>query len=160
RDPVSGEPDGRVTEDWAPGNQPPVGAQPLPDGGMLVVCRGGVFEFDKQKRIVNQFIRTAQNGGLQEDIVNGPRVPRGDTVFLTTTPNGPNCFRLDAKLKDTGKSHTLGRLNGAQGIDVVGENNILVCEPDKVAEYDLRTGKLVWKYEPPRSPTGAMPFPN
>jgi outer membrane protein assembly factor BamB len=32
------------------------------------------------------------------------------------------------------------------GMDVVGDDRILLCEPNRVVEYDLKTGKPGWNY--------------
>lgn len=161
RDPFDPEPGGRIVNQWLTPGQFPVAVQPLPNDGMLVVCRGAVFEFDKQKKIVAQYTRPpGPNGQQMFDIVSGRRLPGGDTIFVTYAPQGKNCFRLDAKLKDTGKSYTLGRMSNAQGMDVVGEDRVLVCEITKVAEYDLKTGgRLVWKYDIGQ-PTSVQRLPN
>lgn len=119
-------------------NQPLV-VEPLPDGRMLVVCRGQVVEYDKEGNQSQVFSRP------NFDILSGRRLPNGETVFVTNTPQGANCFRLDDKLKDTGKSHTLGRMNQHM-MDVTGDDRALVCEYDKVVEYDLKTGKAGWSY--------------
>jgi hypothetical protein len=119
----------------------PMSVDPLPGGGVLVVCRGMVAEFDKDGNQTQSYSRP------NFDIVAGRRLPGGEVVFVTNMFQGANCFRLDAKLKDTGKSHTLGRIPGIFLMDVVGDEKALVCEADQVAEYDLKTGKAGWAYK-------------
>jgi outer membrane protein assembly factor BamB len=93
-------------------------------------------------------IQTATHGRPAADICAGRRLPGGDTVFVTAAPEGPNCFRLDAGLKEVGKGVTIGRQRQGvmTGMDVVGEDKILIGEPDKVVEYELSTGKAGWKH--------------
>src|SRR5262249_32278021 len=133
----------------------PIVAAPLPDGGVLIVCRGSVSEFDKAGGKVFEHFR--QTG----DIQSGVRLPNGETVIMIfqQQPNAPNCLRIDAKGKEVGKPLTLGTVQDAHGMDVVGEDHILVCEPDKAAEYALKTGKLVWKYDIDH-PTSVQRLPN
>ena len=155
---------GRVTERDAAGairktvplNQP-VGVESLADGGRVYVCRGMVIEHDKDGKQTNLYTRPNN----QFDILAGRRLPGGDTVIVTNSPNGANCFRLDAKLKEVGKPLTLGRLQNQfmVGLDVVGEDKLLVCEFDKVAEYDMKTEKAVWKHATPQ-PTSVQRLPN
>jgi hypothetical protein len=133
----------------------PLSTQPLADGGLLVVCRPLVVEFDKQGKQVAAYPRP------NSDILAGRRLPNGETVFVTNAPQGPNCYRLDAKLKEVGKPIALGRIQNQAlvGMDVIGEDKILVCEFDKVVEYDLKTAKAGWKY-PTAQPTSVQRLPN
>jgi outer membrane protein assembly factor BamB len=135
-----------------------VGQQPLnvdliPGGGIVIVCRGQVVEWDKDGKLLNAFAR--QNF----DIVTGHRLPNGDVLFLTSAFQGANCIRLDGKLKDTGKNYTFGRVQNPQAMDVIGDEKVLVCEFNKVAEYDLKTGKQTWKYDC-NAPTSCQRLPN
>jgi hypothetical protein len=131
----------------------PLTVDPLPGGGMLVVCRGQVVELDKNGNQIQSHSRP------NFDIMSGRRLPNGDVVFVTNTFQAPNCFRLDAKLKDTGKSHTLGRIQSPQMIDVIGDEKVLVCEFDQVVEYDLKTGKAGWAHKIAQ-PTSCQRLPN
>lgn len=146
------DPTGKVVRSQQVNNQV-VAAEPTPDGNWLTIGRSGVMEFDKDGKQVYAYTRP------NFDIVAGRRMPNGDTVILTTTPNGPNCFRIDSKGKETGKSYTLGRVMQLQGMDVTGDDKILVCEFDKVAEYDLKTGKMGWKFSA-NNPMGCQRLPN
>jgi hypothetical protein len=121
----------------------PISSIPLANGGQLIVCRGSVIEFDKMGTKVFDYPRQNQ------DIQAGARLPNGDTIVVVfqQQPNTPNCFRIDAKGKEVGKPIVLGPTQDAHVIDVVGEDHVVVCEQDKVAEYDLKTAKLTWKYD-------------
>lgn len=122
----------------------PLSARPLPNGGLLIVCRQLVYEYGKDGNQVWVYQRPNT-----ADILAGRRLPGGDTVFLTIAQQGPNLFRLDGKGKLVGTGVTVGRAQNigiATGMDVIGEDRILVCEPNQVAEYDLKTGKVGWKY--------------
>lgn len=170
----------RLTE-WVPGGTSAVstrsvGTQPLtldflPDGGMVVVGRNQVVEWDKNGNQKWAYQRPSY------DILSGRRLPSGETVFVTQVarqPNQkeppPNCFRLDAKGKEIKddpkktdepkKALSFGYVYQMQSIGLVGEERILVCERDmstpgryvdRVAEYDLKTGKLEWKHDCPQN---------
>lgn len=116
----------------------------IADGGMVVVGRNQVIQYDKDGKQVWQFTRP------RFDIVGGRRMPNGDVVFVTQWDgtNQPNIYRLGAKDgKEVGKAQTLGRFQQYQSPDATGDNTILLCEPSRVVEYDLKAGKEVWKYE-------------
>src|SRR5207248_1192614 len=95
------------------------------------------------------------------DIRAGARLPNGDTVVVTESQPGgpPNCLRLDPKGKEVGKPLVLGPVIDAHAMDVVGEDRVLVCETTQVAEYDLKTAKLVWQHTANR-PTGVQRLAN
>jgi hypothetical protein len=133
----------------------PVNIFRTPDGGYVVVCRNQVVQLDKDTAQVASYTRSTS------DIVAGLRLPGGDVIVLTTTAKGdtPNCIRLDSKLKDLKKPLTLGPITASQWMDAVGENRILVCETDRVAEYDLQTGKQTWSHEC-EGPTSCQRLPN
>jgi hypothetical protein len=121
----------------------PVNIQQAANNNIIVTCRNRVVEYDPNKEWaeVNSYMRTTY------DIMAGMRLPKGDVIVLTNAIQGPNCIRLDSKLKETGKSYTLGRIQGMQILDAIDNDTILVCEADRVAEYDLKTGKNTWKYD-------------
>ncbi|HEY1192031.1 MAG TPA: PQQ-binding-like beta-propeller repeat protein [Gemmata sp.] len=127
------------------------------DGGMVIVCRNQIIQYDKAGKQVWQFTRS------QYDIMGGRRLPNGDVVFVTRW-NGandqPNTFRLAGKDgKEVGKPLSLGRVQQYQSIDATGDDRILVNEYNRVVEYDLKTGKEVWKYSV-NNPTSAQRLPN
>jgi hypothetical protein len=138
--------------------QQPLNIDFTPDGGMLVVCRNNVVQWDKDGKQLWAHARPY-------DIMAGCRLPTGETLYVTNlyqgpgNPGGPNSFRLDAKGADAKKNLTFGWIMQIQALGVVGEDKVLVCErdnknpaapEDRVAEYDLKTGKQTWKYECPR----------
>lgn len=134
----------------------PLGIDLLPDGGMVVVSRNQVIQYDKDMKQVWQFTRQAY------DIMGGKRLPGGDVVFVTqfNGQNQPNVFRLAAKDgKEVGKALTLGRFQQYQSIDATGEDKIMVCEYNRVVEYDLKTGKEVWKHDI-NNPSSCQRLPN
>ncbi len=152
--------------------QQPLNIDLLPDGGMLVVCRNQVMEWDKEGKQVWAYPRP------NYDIMTGHRLPNGETLFVTNVYQNPNAqpsknaIRIDAKGKeDSAKALAFGYVFQMQAMDVVGEDKILVCERenkvngqviDRVAEYDLKTGKQTWKYDCPQnsSPSSAQRLPN
>lgn len=141
----------------------PMSLDLLPDGGMVVVCRSQVVQYDKDHKQTWLYSRT------QGDIMSGRLMPNGDLVFVTNFPQGPNCYRLDKNGKEVNFHHTwaaraanafraeknlapgaaraLGRIQQLQSIDATGDDKLMVCEVNRVVEYDLKTGKELWKYE-------------
>ena len=135
----------------------PLSAQSLPNGGVVAVARQFIYEFDKDGGQTWTYQRQAV-----ADILAGHRLPGGDTIFVTMAQQGENCFRVDSKGKLVGKGITIGRLQNIGlivGMDAIGEESILICEMDKVAEYDLKTGKQGWKYMIP-TPTSVQRLPS
>jgi len=141
--------------------QQPLSIDLLAGGGMIVVCRNQVVQLDKDAKQVWTYPRQLF------DIMGGRRLPGGDVIFVTNTFQGPNCFRLHAEtdkagkwsVKESGKALTLGRIQQYQSPDATGEDKILVCEYNRVVEYDLKTGKDVWKYDAPY-PSSCQRLPN
>jgi hypothetical protein len=140
----------------------------LPGGGMVVVCRNQVVQYDKEMKQLWSFQRP------NYDIMGGRRLPGGDVVFVTNAFQGPNLHRLEVKevekngnksweAKDDGKPLTLGRMQQFQSIDVTGDDRVLVCEFNRVAEYDLKAekgkAKELWNYAA-NSPTSCQRLPN
>jgi len=122
--------------------QQPLNIQKTPEGGMLVTCRNRIIELDKDWKEILSYTRQPF------DIVAGLRLPKGDVLFVTNAFQGANCIRLDNKLKETAKTYTFGRIQSPNQImDAIDDDKILVCEFDRVAEYDLKTGKQTWKHE-------------
>lgn len=128
----------------------------LPDGGMVVVCRNQVVQYDKEGKQSWTYQRQ------QYDIMAGRRLPGGDIIFVTNTFQGGNCFRLNKDGKDVGKPYQLGRIQGYQSIDATGEEKIMVCEFNRVVEYDLKDkdkAKELWSYNS-QNPTSCQRLPN
>jgi len=122
--------------------QQPVNVNLLPNGGQLIICRNSVYEFDKAGEQKQHYQRNTY------DILSGHRLPNGDTLLVTN--NGQQKatgVRLDAKLKDTGKTYSFGQVYNLQTMDVAGDEKVLICESTRVAEYDLKTGKQTWKHD-------------
>jgi len=156
----------------------PVNFDLLPNGGMVVVCRNMVYEFDKDGK---QVWVSAQRPN--HDIVGGRRLSNGETIYVTNIyqnpnpgqPQAQNCFRLDAKGGDAKKNITVGQVQNLAGLSESGEDKILVCEQNnqtarqRVVEYDLaptKDGKTppkeIWKYDCPQNaaPTSCQRLPN
>jgi hypothetical protein len=132
----------------------PLSLDVLPDGGVVIVCRNQVVRYDKDMKQVWAHQRQ------QYDIMSGRRLPGGDVVFVTNTIQNGNCFRLAAKDgKEVGKGLTLGRIQQYQSMDAPADDRVMVCEFNRVAEYDLKTGKEVWKYDT-ANPTACQRLPN
>lgn len=135
----------------------PLAIDLLPDGGMIVVSRNQVVKFDKEGKQDWAFQRQ------QYDIMGGRRLPGGDIIFITNTFQGANCFRLDKDGKEVGKPLTLGRIQNYQSIDATGDDKIMVCEFNRVIEYDLKADKdkpkELWSYSA-NNPTSCQRLPN
>jgi hypothetical protein len=133
----------------------PLNIDLLPDGGMVIVCRNQVVQYDKDMKQVWSHQRQ------QYDIMAGRRMPNGDVIFVTNTFQAANCFRLGAKDgKEVGKALTLGRIQQYQCIDATGDDKLMVCEFNRVVEYNLKDGvKELWKYDT-NNPTSCQRLPN
>ena len=139
----------------------PLSVDLLPDGGVVVVGRNQVLAFDKDMK------QKWSHNRAQYDIMAGRRLPNGDVVFVTNNFQAPNqtaaCHRLGAKDgKPVGKEVAIGRVQQQHSMDVSGDNKILVCEFNRVVEYDLSEegkAKEVWKFETP-NPTCCQSLPN
>lgn len=146
----------------------PLSIDLLPGGGMVVVCRNQVVQYDKDMK--QQWTYQRPN----YDIMGGRRLPGGDVVFVTNTFQGPNCYRLEVKeaekngnktweAKDDGKPLALGRIQQFQSIDVTGDGKVMVCEFNRVVEYDLKSekgkAKELWSFSA-NNPTSCQRLPN
>ena len=154
----------------------PLSIDVTPDGGLVVVCRNQIVQYDKEQKQTWLYPRN------QYDIMGGRLMPDGHVVFLTNTYQGGNCFRLDKngkevnfplmtwgsrvanafraeKDREAGRPHTFGRFQQYQSIDATGDDKLMVCEFNRVVEYDLKTGKDLWKYDV-NYPTSCQRLPN
>lgn len=155
----------------------PLSLDVLPDGGMVVVCRNQVVQYDKDQKQTWLYPRS------QYDIMGGRLLPGGDVVFVTFLSQGPNCFRLGKngkevnfhfnwglrlanafraeKDREPGGARALGRIQQGQyqSIDATGDEKLMVCEFNRVVEYDLKTGKELWKHDV-NAPTSCQRLPN
>jgi outer membrane protein assembly factor BamB len=50
-------------------------------------------------------------------------------------------------------------MNHTQNIEAIDDERVLVCEYNRVAEYNLKTGKLLWHYNC-NNPNSAQRLPN
>ncbi|HEX4609007.1 MAG TPA: HEAT repeat domain-containing protein, partial [Urbifossiella sp.] len=125
---------GRVTERDRAGNilhnyncPQPVTAEVLPNGNWLVVARSMIAEVkvgENAVTVVHSYTRRAMppnSNGF--DIITGTRLPSGEVVFVTSSPQGPNLYRLDEKLAPVGDPLTTGRFQNVAmaGIDVTAD---------------------------------------
>jgi hypothetical protein len=137
----------------------PVNVHLLANGGFLVVCRHIVIEYDKDWG--QSWVYNRPNGAY--DTMAGVRLPGGETLLVVNTVvNNQQQTKgvfLDAKGKQTDKSLTFGQVYNLHVADVVGEDRVLICESNKVAEYDVKTGKQTWKYDC-NNPSSCQRLPN
>jgi hypothetical protein len=133
-------------------NNQPLNIELLPDGGMMVVCRDRIFQWDKTGNKEEWTF-----GRPNYDIMAGCRLPGGEILYVTNAHTGENAFRLTAKGEDANKGNDpkrklqFGRVQQLQSMHAFAEDRVLVCEYNKVAEYDLKTGKQVWKRDTPQN---------
>jgi hypothetical protein len=120
--------------------QGPVNLSILPDGGLLVICRNSVFEFDKDGKQTQNYNRKTS------DILAGERLPNGEIILIKTGQPKATGLILDAKLKETDKKLSFGQIYNLQTMDVVGSDRVLVCESSGVAEYEIKSGKETWRF--------------
>jgi outer membrane protein assembly factor BamB len=121
--------------------QQPVNVNLLPNGGLLVICRNSVFEFNKDGKQTQNYNRKTY------DVLAGECLPNGEVMLITN--NGQQKATgliLDSKLKDTNKKLALGPIHHNQTLDAVGDDRVLVCESNGVVEYDIKTGKETWRF--------------
>ena len=145
------------------------------DGGLVVVCRNQIVQYDKDGKQQWAYPRN------QYDIMGGRLMPNGDLVFVTNLFQGANCYRLDKngkevnfhftwgarlangfraeKDREPGLGRALGRIQQYQSIDATGPDKLMVCEFNRVVEYDLKTGKELWKYDV-NYPSSCQRLPN
>jgi len=142
-----------------------IAADVMPNGNWLVVGRSTISEVRPGRAggivtVVKSYTRPPPQAQPQPnpaavirpniyDVVAGARLPGGEVVFLTTAMTGPNLFRLDENLKQVGTPLEIGRFPNTVmvGIDVTPAGKLLVCHPNQVAEYDLKSGKAGWTYD-------------
>ncbi|MBM3980719.1 MAG: HEAT repeat domain-containing protein [Planctomycetes bacterium] len=144
----------------------PLCIEVLPDGGVVLICRNQVMQYDKDMK------QLWTHNRQQYDIMAGCRTPGGDIVFVTNTFQGGNCFRISAKevekdgnktweVKAVGKPVALGRVQQYQTMDAPADDRLLVCEFNRVVEYEIKDDKVkeLWKYEA-NNPTSCQRLPS
>jgi len=131
---------GKVIQSINVGQQP-LNINLLANGGLLVICRNSVFEYDKDGAQKHNYARKIG------DILTGERLPSGEVVIVTNnSQQKATGIILDANLKETERKVTLGQIYNLQTMDVVGADRVLVCESNAVAEYEIKTGKQTWRF--------------
>lgn len=134
-------------------NQQPFAIYVLPNDDIQIIARNNVYLFDKQWKQKAIYSRPAF------DIISGCRLPNGETLLVRNVAQGSTGFRLDLQLKELRDTHSFARMNHMQSIEPIDEERVLVCEYNRVAEYNLKTGKLVWSYNC-NNPNSAQRLPN
>lgn len=134
-------------------NQQPFALEILENGDIQVICRNNVYLFDKQWKQKQLYSRP------NYDIVAGCRLPSGETLLIRNVAQGSTGFRIDAQFKELRDTHSFARMNHLQNVEPIDNERILVCEYNRVAEYNLKTGKLLWHYNC-NNPNSAQRLPN
>lgn len=130
---------GKVIRTINVGSQP-VNVNLLPNGGLIVICRNSVFEFDKNGKQTQNYNRQTY------DILAGERLANEVTILVISTGQKATGVILDAKLKETDKKLSFGTIINPQTMDMAGDDKVLVCESNGVAEYEIKSGKQTWKF--------------
>lgn len=119
---------------------PPMSCQKLENGNMLVAYRQSVVEYDAKWKALNTWNRNNQ------DCMAAGRFGSGPTVALVQNP--PSLIRLDEKFKELPNPVKVGPLHWQQPkIEMLPNNRVLVTEQQQVVEYDLTSGKSIWKFQ-------------
>ena len=134
-------------------NQQPFAIYILPNDDIHIIARNNVYLFDKQWKQKAIYSRPSF------DIVAGCRLPNGETLLVRNVAQGATGFRLDPQLKELRDTHSFARMNHMQNIEAIDDERVLVCEYNRVAEYNLKTGKLLWHYNC-NNPNSAQRLPN
>ncbi|QEL19681.1 NHL repeat-containing protein [Limnoglobus roseus] len=137
----------------------PFGFQRLPDGSTLVAFQRNIVEYDKDWKETNKKY-TSQNF----DLVGVQKLGNGPIVVLARDQNRNQgrVFKLDDKWKEVGTPITTTTLNYYQArVHALPDERVLVVEQQRVAEYDLKTGKKepVWTHSA-SNPSSAERLPN
>jgi hypothetical protein len=134
-------------------NQQPFVLALLSNGDLQVICRNNVYTLDKDWKQKQVYTRP------NYDIVAGCLLPNGETLLIRNVAQGATGFRLDQQLKELKTTHSFARINHMQNIEAIDEERVLVCEYNRVAEYNLKTGKLLWHHNC-NNPNYAQRLPN
>jgi len=120
---------------WSKPAAQPIGLQALPRGGVLVVQRNLISEYDGAQAMVFQYQRD------RFDLVAAAKDRNDEYVFITNSgPAGSQCVRIDRQRKEL-KSFPLnvgagpGRLFMA-GLEIQPNGRILVSHSGGFTEYD------------------------
>lgn len=121
---------------WSKPAAQPVGLQALPSGGVLVVQRNLISEYDGKQNEVFQYQRE------RFDLVAAAKDRNDEYVFITNFgPSGSQCVRIDRQKKEL-KSFPLnvggagaGRLFLA-GLEILPNGRILISHTGGLSEYD------------------------
>jgi hypothetical protein len=122
----------------------PIGCQRLHDGSTVIAHRRGLIEVNAKDE---QVFRYNSDKG---DIVGGRKARDGTYVLLTRLGL---LMRVNAQGKVV-KSFTTTRTYGISALELLQNGRALVTNATGVVEYDLATGKQVWRANV-RSPMSA-----
>ncbi len=116
--------------------------QALPNGRVLVVCRGSILEWNE--RLVKSF--DYQRAGGVQDICAACKLANGD--YWLVTQQG-KIIRVDGKKKETElKDIQLGRVHGGfVGMDALANGHVLIAGGRVATEFDTNGGKLNWSVQ-------------
>ena len=120
--------------------------QLLDNGNLLVVCRNQVLEFKKgTDEIVQSYLPPVQN------IASALRLRNGETMIINQQQGTDYCSFLDQEghlIKD--RTLKIAKPYYQADMDQTPSGNVLLTELNQLAEYDLKTGELVWHMNAPR----------
>ena len=128
--------------------------QVLENGNLLVICRNVVVEFKKDTD--EEVMRYNRN---KYDIASARRLADGQTIVLLQQEED-HCLFLNAKGEPVeNRTLKIGMPYHQGCVRVTGEDTVLVTEMNRVAEYNLKTGKTIWT-KSVTQPRSAQRLPN
>ena len=123
--------------------------QILANGNILVFAQNQIIEWDKaRKQVWTHAIPTS-------DLVSGWRVKNGNTVYATQNRQLIVLGRDGKELK----KHTINFLNYNSSLSELTGNKVLLCEPQRLVEIDLDSGKELAKVAYALNPLFAQKLP-
>ena len=113
--------------------------QLLHNGNILVVCRNEIVEFKKgTDEVVMTYLRPTY------DIASAIRLNNGETMVICQR-GSDYCLFLDKNGKEIqGKTVNVTKPSFQADLNLAGDDHVILTELSRIAEYDLKTGKLVW----------------
>jgi hypothetical protein len=138
----------------------PTNIKLLENGNLFVVARNGFCEFDSKGKEVLKYTRTQQvQGWGNQDVVSACKLQSGEFAVqvMNNGPNGQNPQIIfvgkdgkEIKVKDKENKEITKFIKTSYANNFGGsmietsKNKVLICENNRLVEYDLETGKTGW----------------
>lgn len=127
-----------VRQQQLPGGQP-VSIQKLPDDKILIAYRHQVVICNDKWKELHRWNRN------QHDCLAAASL--GDGAIYAMVQNPGSLVRLDGELKEQPGTVKIGSPYYQAKLELLPNDRALVTEQNRVAEYDLKEGKMVWKFD-------------